>query len=192
MVTDICGQCGGTNSCIGCDGKNDSKSYDSCGSCGGSDDCLGCDNVPWSGKVTDDCGICGGSNECIGCDGEVDTYEYDLCGECNGTNACLGCDGVAYSGLVRDEYVCNLFLFPTFLVAMCAVERMFVLVVMVWPGLAPVMINVEFVEAPVYLALGVTVSCGAVNFGILVKCVKEIMLVLDAIVWIRCSVYLLL
>ena len=50
-IIDRCGQCGGNNTCVGCDGFIGSgRQYDACGTCGGDDSlCTGCDGFPNSG-----------------------------------------------------------------------------------------------------------------------------------------------
>ncbi|CAD2218773.1 serine peptidase, clan SB, family S8-like protein [Angomonas deanei] len=53
----------------GCDGIEatdpaNARRNDVCGVCGGSGMCLGCDGVPRSGKVYDACGVCGGDGDC--------------------------------------------------------------------------------------------------------------------------------
>lgn len=56
---------------IACDGLTyvggvGAPSMDICGVCGGTGNCIGCDGVALSGKVYDDCGVCGGGNLCLG------------------------------------------------------------------------------------------------------------------------------
>eukprot|EP00727_Mastigamoeba_balamuthi_P003228 m51a1_g12902 hypothetical protein (199) ;mRNA; r:2142-2799 len=83
------------------------RRYDRCGECGGQDRCVGCDGTPWSGLELDRCGQCGGQNLCVGCDNR--TYlddevrpELDECGVCGGNSTCIGCDGVPFSGARKD------------------------------------------------------------------------------------------
>jgi hypothetical protein len=98
--TELCGNSLDDN----CDGVIDEVKFDLCGVCGGSNLCLGCDGVPNSGKVPDLCGVCGGSNACLGCDGVPNSGKVlDACNICGGDGkSCAGCDGVSGSGLKTD------------------------------------------------------------------------------------------
>ncbi|KAH3763297.1 exocyst complex subunit 4 [Pelomyxa schiedti] len=95
---DLCGICGGDNSsCMGCDGSFELplKNYDTCGVCGGSDDCYDCFLEAWGTAVVV-CGVCNGPAWCVGCDNKTafPPLQYDVCNVCGGDgSSCRGCDG---------------------------------------------------------------------------------------------------
>ena len=106
LECDVCGVCGGSEDCIGCDGLYLSNNKtDACGVCGGDESsCTGCDGVLFSGTVRDICEVCGGNNASLDCLGNCGgTAAIDGCGLCaggesgltpNGTMDCAGvCDG---------------------------------------------------------------------------------------------------
>ena len=87
-----------TQSPIDCRGTlNGTARWDKCGECGGDDACIGCDGKQYASKddaaKNDACGVCSGDDStCLGCDGKfTDNYDmrWDMCHECNGRNTCV-------------------------------------------------------------------------------------------------------
>ena len=86
----------------------ESLQCDVCGTCGGSAECIGCDGLFMSGLVVDPCGVCGGdSSTCTGCDGVLlSNAIFDLCGQCGRENADMDCNGDCFGHAESD--FCNL------------------------------------------------------------------------------------
>lgn len=113
LSCDVCGICGGTGDCFGCDGVFlSATALDLCGVCDGdSSSCAGCDGVPLSGATVDACGICGGNNATLDCyTGDcVGSSRFDDCGVCAGgtsgvtADADKDCAGVCSGLSLPDE-----------------------------------------------------------------------------------------
>ena len=105
LQCDSCGVCGGTNSCIGCDGYHlSNKVLDACGECGGDNSsCAGCDGIANSGTVRDACRVCNGTNASKDCSGECfGKAAIDDCRRCSG-----GGTGLEYNGEMDCATVCQ-------------------------------------------------------------------------------------
>eukprot|EP01090_Pellita_catalonica_P007742 TRINITY_DN1833_c0_g1_i1.p1 TRINITY_DN1833_c0_g1~~TRINITY_DN1833_c0_g1_i1.p1 ORF type:complete len:480 (-),score=53.14 TRINITY_DN1833_c0_g1_i1:49-1488(-) len=106
-LIDVCGECEGDLSCIGCDGvAHSGLVMDGCGVCGGRNrSCSGCDGIPYSDACEDECGVCNGDgSSCADCDGVPNgPNPPNECGRCDGQTPCIDCFGCVDGGAVRDE-----------------------------------------------------------------------------------------